>query len=152
MVLGVGCLELFLQPFKDSLLHQPMVSGQIGRVEEVLRLEVVEFLHAPPAEEEVELLLSLRVLVLVVDLAEGVAPADVLIVLVDARVDLVLERALLVQGDILEVDVGVDGIALVHHLDLLVAKAESQELLGVGEEALGGGGGLEDGIGLFAVR
>lgn len=128
-----------------------MMGGQVGRVEQVLWLEIIEFLHPPPAKEEVVLLLSLHILILVVDLAEGVAPADVLVVLVNAGVDLVLEGTLLMQGYILQEDMRIDGIALVHHLNLLVALAESQEFLGVGEEALGGGG-LEDGIGLYLVR
>lgn len=55
-----------------------------------------------------------------VDLAEGVAPADVAVVLVDSGVDLVLEGTFLMQGDILQVDMGVDRIALVHDLYLLV--------------------------------
>lgn len=152
MVLGIRHFEFFLQPFEDPLLHQPMVGGEIGGIEEVLGLEIIEFLHAPPAEEEVVLLLGLHILILVVDLAEGVAPADVLVVLVDARVYLVLERTLLMQGDILQVDVWVDRIALVHHLDLLVALAKSQEFLCISEEALGRRGRLEDGIGLFAFR
>ena len=96
------------------------------------------------------MLLSLRVLMLVVDLAEGVSPADIVVVLVYARVYLVLQGSLLMQRDVLQVHVRIDGIALVHHLNLLVPLAESQELLGVGEEALGGGG--LDGVGLFAVR
>ena len=61
-----------------------------------------------------------------VDLAERVASANVLVVFVDFRVDLVLEGAFLVQRDVFEVDLREDRVALIHHLYLFVLQRELQ--------------------------
>ena len=71
-------------------------------------------------------MLRVVVLVGVVDLAERVASANVLVVFVDFRVDLVLEGAFLVQRDVFEVDLREDRVALIHHLYLLVLQRELQ--------------------------
>jgi hypothetical protein len=113
-----------------------MIGGKASPKEQVLWLQIIKFLHSPPTEEEVVLLPRLRVLPLVVNLAQSVSPSNIAVVFSHATVDLVLEWALLMQGNILEVYVRPNWIALVHHLDLLIVEAEVQKLLRVGDVGL----------------
>lgn len=67
-----------------------MLGGQTSCDFEVIWLEIVELLHASPAEEEVVGLLLVVELLGMVDLAQSVASPDVDVVLVNFRVDFVL--------------------------------------------------------------
>lgn len=64
-------------------------------------------------------------------MAEGVSSANVAVILIDFGVNLILERSLLMQGYILEVDIVPDRIALVHYFDLFIPPRKLQKLLRV---------------------
>ena len=57
-----------------------MMGGKASPKEQVLWLQIIKFLHSPPAEEEVVLLPRLRVLPLVVNLAQSVSPSNIAVV------------------------------------------------------------------------
>lgn len=87
---GSWLLQFLLQGLEDPFFHQLVMSGQVSSHSQVVRLEVVELFHPPAAEETVVELVFALFLVGAVDLAEGVPPPDVLVVLIHPRVDFVL--------------------------------------------------------------
>lgn len=98
-----------------------MLVSEFAADPQVLGLQVIEFLHSPPAHEE-----CCFAAMGVVDLAQSVASPDVVVVLVVLGVDLVLQGPLLVQRDVLQVYVRQNGVTLVHYLYLLILLAHRQ--------------------------
>jgi hypothetical protein len=120
--------QFLLNSLEYSFLDVVVVVGEVGSDFQVLWLEIIELLHASSAEEKLVLLVFVVFLIGVIYLAESVSSSDVMVVAVYFRVDLVLHRPLFVEGYVLEVDMTVDGVDLVHHLDLLVLQAILQVL------------------------
>jgi len=131
MHFGVGNKEFFLNALENSFLDVIVIVGKVSSNFEILRLKIIEFFHASPAEEEVILLIFVLLLVRMINLAESVSSSDVMIVTVHFGIDLVFHRSLLVKRDVLEIDLIVDGIDLVHNLDFFIFQTVVQILLWV---------------------
>jgi len=82
--------QIFFQSLENTIAHKPVVRWKVGSHFEIIWLQVIKLLHASPAEEEIIGLLFVVVLVWMIDLAECVSSSNVLVVLVDLRVDFVL--------------------------------------------------------------
>ena len=131
MHFGVGNKEFFLNPLENSFLDVIVIVGKVSSNFEILRLKIIEFFHASPAEEEVILLIFVLLLVRMINLAESVSSSDVMIVAVHFGIYLVFHRSLLVKRDILEIDLIVDWIDLVHNFDFFIFQTVVQILLWV---------------------
>lgn len=116
---------------KYNVSVELVLVGQLGAYLQVLLAHVEKLHHAPAAEEQLG-----GLLLLVVQLAEGVSASDVEVVHPVFAVELVLHGPLLMQRDVLEVDAGVQRVGFVHDLDLLDGLTPLQVLVGVGYYAL----------------
>jgi len=76
-------------------------------------------------------LIFVLLLVRMINLAESVSSSDVMIVAVHFGIYLVFHRSLLVKRDILEIDLIVDWIDLVHNFDFFIFQTVVQILLWV---------------------
>lgn len=132
-------LEQLVQFLEDSFAVSFVLVGKFAIYFEILDLQVIELFH-PSAAHEQAIFLPLESLILLflqftVELHKGITSTDVLVVEIIFRVDLILQRPLLMQGDILQVYIGQDRIALIHNLDLLTFSAIFQQLMRISDKA-----------------